>query len=445
VVTVTLMVLVSVVALALLSLSAVSLRTSRAGAAQAEARANARLAVLLALGELQRLAGPDTRITAPGVAYGEDSSSDSDSPVLGVWRSWEGLDRDQRRLGRPRKPDYELKAERGSIDDQEYDGRFLGYLVSRPDDDPWDPDSPPDLQSGEVTLVGEHSAGDEPSDQVLVDPVKLNDGAGGMAWWVSGENQKAALGVGREPTGETEWADLAGTGSYADAAAFDLENLDDLPKAASRLSLDLLPTSAAKSGAQPVSQRHFHDLTRWSRGLLTNAAAGGFKRDMSLVTERWDDLPRDGLPFYSVRPGVVAEATQKVAYNGQGSFLYPWAKTLRGEFKGGGAYGSYEGPVVPWRALRDFCTQYRYIASGPGDGHVVMPTFAQQQVGGNGDQAGDLASNFRVRRFPQVARIQFVLSYSAIPDPAGRIDSCGAVRASDWPSGRTHGPGSHPV
>ena len=64
VVTLSLMVLLTIVAVGLLSLSAVSLRSSSQAMAMSEARANARLALMLAIGDLQKHVGPDRAVTA---------------------------------------------------------------------------------------------------------------------------------------------------------------------------------------------------------------------------------------------------------------------------------------------------------------------------------------------------------------------------------------------
>jgi len=64
VVTLSLMILLTIIAVGMLSLSSIALRSTSGSSAMAEARQNARLALMLALGELQENAGQDQRVTA---------------------------------------------------------------------------------------------------------------------------------------------------------------------------------------------------------------------------------------------------------------------------------------------------------------------------------------------------------------------------------------------
>ncbi len=64
--TISVMVLLVMIALAMLSLSTIELRSSQNGRAMAEAQANARMALMIAIGELQKHAGPDTREKGSG-------------------------------------------------------------------------------------------------------------------------------------------------------------------------------------------------------------------------------------------------------------------------------------------------------------------------------------------------------------------------------------------
>ena len=85
--TITLMVLITLVTVGLLTLSSVSLRSSVQADAASTARANARMSLMLAIGELQRQTGADTRVTARA-----DVLDAYNPPVLGVWKSWQGGD-----------------------------------------------------------------------------------------------------------------------------------------------------------------------------------------------------------------------------------------------------------------------------------------------------------------------------------------------------------------
>ena len=88
VVTLSLMVLLTVVAVGLLTLSAVSLRTGSRDAAMSEARANARLALMLALGDLQKELGPDQRISAPGGQQLKEGDKSAGGQWTGVYGAW---------------------------------------------------------------------------------------------------------------------------------------------------------------------------------------------------------------------------------------------------------------------------------------------------------------------------------------------------------------------
>ena len=82
VITLSLMVLLTLLVVGLLSLSSVSLRASDKSQAVNTARQNARMALMLAIGELQRYAGQDQRVTAAA-----DIASAANGMPLGGARS----------------------------------------------------------------------------------------------------------------------------------------------------------------------------------------------------------------------------------------------------------------------------------------------------------------------------------------------------------------------
>lgn len=77
VVTLSMMVLLALLAVGLLSLSTIALRSTDTGGAMAEARANARLALIVAIGELQKEMGPDMRVSAEAALFDQNGASDT--------------------------------------------------------------------------------------------------------------------------------------------------------------------------------------------------------------------------------------------------------------------------------------------------------------------------------------------------------------------------------
>jgi hypothetical protein len=116
VITLSLMILLTVLAVGMLSLSAIALRATGQGNAMAIARSNARLALMLAIGDLQKNAGPDQSVTARADVLDENIANPQ---ITGVWKSWE-----IKATAPPSPTEYEKTAR---------DAKFLGWLVSGTD------------------------------------------------------------------------------------------------------------------------------------------------------------------------------------------------------------------------------------------------------------------------------------------------------------------------
>jgi hypothetical protein len=419
VVTLSLMVLLSIIVVGLLTLSSVTLRSTSRSTDNEQARANARLALMLAIGRVQELTGPDTRITAPRVPEDSSANLDSVTPAYGVWRSWEGTDHELTgpKAGRPRMPDYASKktgADSG--------GRFLGWLVSTADGLAPDPAAVPDLLSqpatGFVPLVSDGSVTD-PKRRVFLKPKQVsatNTTKGAFGWWVGGENTKANVAPDIKPTaGDTmAWLERARAHAVPSPKAFGLAAPPGiaLPSSGS-LMLAATDTSAAKGG--------FHDATVWATGLLTNAATGGWKRDLSLMTEKYDELPATGLPFFTLKPGVqqrfskAAPRQTSPSAHPPNPLLYSWS-----QYSAAPSAGTFSQipPIVSWDYLRRACVQYKeLIPLNPSSGRTGMP-WALQSWWNSGSRQYRYEFLDQPRRWPALSRIYFMFSFASVPDTA---------------------------
>jgi hypothetical protein len=414
VVTLSLMILLTVIAVGLLSLSSVSLRASSQTSAMSTARCNARLALMLAIGELQKHAGTDTRITARA-----DILKAGDPPVLGVWKSWEGDDHEKTgsAQGRPKSPgNYQTEKK----------AKFLSWLVSGDPAELMDSTNVPVIAkgAGKATLVGDHTVGrgaDREKLQVHLEPMTVSSSShqGACAWWVSGENQKARLPEPYEPSADTSarWAMNAKSHPVADPEPFHMDDLLDDPSLADRAISLKAGDLFSKAPERPTSQEFFHDLSTSSVGLLINVATGGWKKDLSLFTENASLAGTSNLPMFRVKPGQDITCNMATSGNPYAakSMLYPWAS-----YRGGSSDRPIyrHGAVSSWENLKDFALAYQRISS-PSSGKGQIAPFAVDGIDPNNNAVGNGYSFLhKVRVLPVIARIQWVFSHAAGPPSA---------------------------
>ena len=293
VVTLSLMILLTILAVGLLSLSSVSLRSSSQGASMAEARANARLALMMALGDLQKNAGSDQRITARG----DINAPNAENPRLtGVWKSWK-IDA----LAPPTADDYQFSTKSAS-------GKFLGWLTSNPEprktlDVNFALEVPPTDSKLVATLWGANSLGSPNApakDIVKALKVQTPQNRGAFAWTVIDDGVKARINTGYSDNIATN-SDKAGqlaTGVRPGAefltglAALDREffekNSTSAPVLAKGITSEnyaLAVKTAANDATKAALKPLFHDITTSSVGLFTDATRGGLKEDFNLLVD----------------------------------------------------------------------------------------------------------------------------------------------------------------
>ena len=274
VITLALMVLLVIVAVGLLSLSSISLRTTGQSAARAEAAANARLALMLALGDLQKLLGPDQNITAPSGIFDADPESPEMSGLnhphlTGVWRS--------RSETLAQTPDYSREQS------------FRRWLVSNPDDKPIR--SPGFVNQGSLVNPVRMVDGPGSPAEGRVEAGRLPVGSGTLAWWVGDENCKALI----NPRNDDDRNDnapaaelLAGFASPGPHGILALEDFKDFPAnttASDKLiTHETLPLVATGADAA----KYFHHLSPYPSSVLANVTNGALRKDLSLYLERTD-------------------------------------------------------------------------------------------------------------------------------------------------------------
>jgi hypothetical protein len=308
VVTLSLMILLTVIAVGLLSLSAISLRSSVSGEARARAAANAQMAVILAIGELQKETGDDRRITADASMF----PSARQSHLVGTWSSWTpGFDKNPDQNA----PDYTKPKT----------NLFRSWLISAPDPSvlkrkEW---SDTDVDPSWIRLFSTSRNGFDLS----APPVAVSKGA--YAWAVSQENTKAKVNVAAPESDAMVNAALQvqrrpslalGTALKHPADGWNLRANRVISFDQIALDPDLIADSAALPAAGASFTTHAH-------GLLTDVVKGGLKVDLNLGFEMDDsDFERaswDGIPNPFRSPDANLGFSSPGSYEGQRALFRP--------------------------------------------------------------------------------------------------------------------------
>lgn len=322
VVTVSLMVLLAIVAIGFVSLSSIQIRESLGGKYEVEARANARLALMLAVGELQKQLGPDQRVSArAGIldgASGDGSTNGIEEPHwTAVWSSTtdggESLwSRDDSAGG--------LRDRRFSEAGDEWNSEdaVLSYLVSgneggraaRKDALFEAAVGVSGSEGNAVQLVGPTGSGANDG-TVSVPIVPVSRGGrefGGYGFWVSDLGTKANVAT-RNPYAN----DFPNPRDSSDGGYYRLmasQEVDESMMGDFEFEED---DKARMLGAQQVAlvssntwvRERFHDFTTYSRGVLADVRDGGLKKDLTVYLEQGQVQPWNNLPGLSHEDRLV--------------------------------------------------------------------------------------------------------------------------------------------
>jgi type II secretory pathway pseudopilin PulG len=375
--TLAMLILLVVVAVGMLSLSTVSLRTSGTDTAAQRARANARLALQLAIGELQAAAGPDNRVTAPSAIGKSDRAQKN---LTGVWEGWQWK-------GEGDAPDWK----------KEKEDRFKGWLVSSSSAEDAKQEEYADSEvSGEkITLVDAVGDDAKVDAQIVKLANSLGKPTGGVAWGVFDESQKANIALSAEDPADTyehKYDRMSAAHELGYKAAKDSawkvlsEKKDERAK--------LLSVEQSRLIGVKKEDTSFHDMTSGSLGLLTNVVDGGFATDISRLFDE-DELPKsfESRFIYSGKDTPLVPPPAR--FNGANPLPSPdptWA-LLRSHYRTYDLLGSGAKPEINANVKN---IEERPNAANPPTGETLLrhPSFNKQQLA------------------PVLAKAQFIFSLS---------------------------------
>ncbi len=424
VVTLSLMILLTVIAVGLLSLSSIALRSSSGEANSSIARANARMALMIAIAELQKHAGADQRVTA----CADQINAATPNPMwTAVWNSRGGAPaflvsgNEQVAMNLETMPNAQPNP-------------YFNALTKLQDKD-------------SVALFGNKLT---PINQVRAPLVRVNGStAGSYAYWVADEGVKARFNTPNpyapgEPNADQRLAAAVSQSNSPRHASSDLQTSWPADNKNSKLAITLSQGQLVAPNSNRFSETYFHAFTPYSRGLLTDAKNGGLKRDLTqafedeAVFERWFGLRS----VNEIIPGNTSEImrefgdwrrTASVPVSGYrtANAQEPFFISNRFEYTTNGGK-RFAGPN--WGNMRFFYNSYRSNINGSLDNIFPYPGSPNAPVVRNewnpyqnfSDPSWPVDTDVQHTNFvvaPLLARVQmgYRLTTEPVPgDPAGR-------------------------
>ncbi|MFK7910045.1 MAG: hypothetical protein AB8F34_05515 [Akkermansiaceae bacterium] len=254
----------------MLSLSTITLRENKQGQAQAEAKANARMALMIALGELQKYAGPDQRVTARADLENENATHKN---WIAVWST----------VGDKQLPIYMVSG------NAQYGIEDLAALSEYPDGYHL-----PDQPSSNMKKLLYHGAENKIA-RVYAPAVTLTntqgEQKGSYAYWISDESSKARINIqAPEATNSDTLRIVRSRTAQENGIAAVNADWSEL-KPDGNISKDLLlsnSTLGLSVDNNDVPKTYAHDLTSGGYGLPINVVDSGMKVDLSYVMDSTD-------------------------------------------------------------------------------------------------------------------------------------------------------------
>ena len=339
VVTLSLMIFLTVIAVGLLTLSSISLRSSIAQSAQAAARANARMALLLAIGELQKTTGPDQRIT---LTSGLRSDADPANP------NWTGAT-DVSPAGLT--PDAKSAT--------------IQWLVSGVTPDPAKPLTKSSQASqGDALKLGTFNSSPAATADLLAPLININQGNtnGRFAWWIGDEGTKARVDVAKPETAPTTTLDRLVQSQTPLEAGF--EKLGEAWSVFApapggtihKAALLSMPTAALAAANKTLATEYFNDVTTGGYGLPVNVAAGGMKADLSLIFDKSQLSKKFGERYCGATPSagtVNGASVYNFATKTAAKFYLSAAISKNGSLQTGPNWGTLWNYATLWQNVNN--------------------------------------------------------------------------------------------